>query len=150
MRHPRHRTTTPVDGRSRFGVRGVLRYTYEHAPGPRPDVFYELRILLVRARTEDEARRSARRVFLRYEGTDKPEPGVSLKIEYLGISKVCDLVGDPNEEGEVWWEFVDERPRVEITRARKPRLVRPRVRPVRARSGRGSTVTAARAPRASR
>ncbi len=132
MRPRRRETAATARSRSHFGVRGVLRYTYKHPPDRRADVFYELRILLVRARTEDEARRSARRVFLRYEGTDKPEPSVSLKIEYLGISKVCDLVGDPGEEGEVWWEFVDERPRVEGTRVRKPRATVSGVRTVRA------------------
>ncbi len=109
-----------------------MRYTYKHPPDRRADVFYELRIVVVRAKTEDEARRSARRIFLRYEGTDRPERGVSLKIEYLGISKVCELVGDPGEDGEVWWEFVDERPRVEGTRVRKPRAPVSGVRTVRA------------------
>ncbi len=140
---PRRRETAPaVRSRSYFAVRGVLRYTYAHPPDGRADVFYELRIVVVRAKTEDEARRSARRIFLRYEGTDRPERGVSLKIEYLGISKVCELVGDPGEDGEVWWEFVDERPSMERMRSRKPRVIAPRARSATARPGPGKGIGA--------
>lgn len=141
MRPRRRETATTTSSRPHFAVRGVLRYTYQHPPDQRPDVFFELRIVVVHARTEDEARRSARRIFLRYEGTDRPEPGVLLKIEYVGISKVCDLVSDPGEEGEVWWEFVDERPLVESIRARKPRVMASRARTVRARSRPGQKMS---------
>jgi hypothetical protein len=99
----------------RFAVRGILRQEWRFA-GRRSSrkVFFENRILLLDATTEREARNTAHRLFKATEYVAEwPAPDVARNaLTYLGISKVVEF-GPEMDPEEVWWEYVDERPRIE-------------------------------------
>lgn len=126
---PDRRRQASGGGSSRsFAVKGVFRYVRlrGHGATRRRDVWFEERILRISARDERDAVRKGHRAFgvtaFAAEGSVHPQ-AESLAVTYLGIGRVLAFgeVGMREEEDELWWEFLDERPKVqERPKRRKP------------------------------
>lgn len=106
-------------GERPFAVKGVFRYVWNYVkPRKIKKVWYETRILRVVARDERVAKANAHRVFKTESCVASwPAPGLSSTVvSYMGIGGLLDMESELEPE-ELWWELVDERPRV-IERAR--------------------------------
>lgn len=98
-----------------FAVKGVFRIDtrFGGSRSGRQTVF-ESRIVLVRARSEREARASGRKRFAGdvWEATWPAADIAHQSQKYVGISRIISLGGEL-ECGEVWYEFSDTAPAVE-------------------------------------
>lgn len=96
-----------------YAVKGVFKYVWTYAkPRRMRKVWYESRVLRVEARSERLAKVGAHKAFKAESCASKwPAPDVaSTEVTYIGISGLLDMTTEL-EQGELWWELLDERPR---------------------------------------
>jgi len=98
----------------RYAVKGVFCIASRKARQRRIERIYEERVLLVEARSEQAARKKAHTTFARDQWTAaNPVPDVAqVRQTYEGIARLIEL-GTVTDPGEVWYEYVDGRPRLE-------------------------------------
>ena len=106
----------PAHKRETYAVKGIFRIDTQFGGGVRTgsQTVFEVRIIHLKARSEQEAKRLAHKRFSRdiWTATWPVEDVARQMQKYVGISRVLCLGGEM-EDGEVWYEFSETCPSVE-------------------------------------